>query len=62
MLLAAPQNDVSAQSGITLGGASIMDNGQWKGKWTLLPHSHKSKGLSLTIAPATAAVIKLNAG
>ncbi len=59
MLLTAPQNDVSAQSGITLGGASIMDNGQWKGEWTPLPRSRKSKGLSLVIPPATAAVIKL---
>ncbi len=61
MLLTAPNNDVSAQSGITLGGASIMDNGRWKGKWIPVARSHKGKELSLAIPPATAVVVNLRA-
>ena len=60
MLLTAPQNDVSAQSGITLGGSAISDDGRWSGKWTSLPKQKNRKELSITVPPATAAVIKLN--
>ena len=59
MLLSAPQNDVAAQSGITLGGAAITDDGKWNGTWTQLPASRNKKMFSVTIAPATAVVIKL---
>jgi hypothetical protein len=61
MQLTAPHNDVSAQSGITLGGASITDNGRWIGKWTPVVRPHEGRGVSFTIQPATAIVINLKA-
>jgi len=47
MFLAAPGGDVTAQTGVTLGGAPIREDGSWEGSWTPL-------------APASAAVFKVN--
>ena len=34
MSLAVPKGDVSATSGVTLGGAEIKTDGGWEGSWT----------------------------
>jgi hypothetical protein len=49
--LSAPNNDVSAESGETLGGGQIQSNGIWNGKWTPLRDVSKIK------VPAASAVI-----
>jgi len=59
MLLSAPKNDISAKSGITLGGAPITDEGRWSGAWSSLPRPSSDRKLSINLPPATAAVIKL---
>jgi hypothetical protein len=56
LLLAAPDNDVNAAGGITLGGAPITNNSPWRGRWTpLRPGS--SGELKLNINAASAAII-----
>jgi len=54
--MTAPNEDPAARTGITLGGASIVD-GAWEGKWTSL--KSEKAGLSLVNVPAaSAAVVK----
>ena len=59
MLLSAPNNDISATSGVTLGGAAIAENGTWDGKWSRLA-LHRGH-VQLTLQPATALLLKLTA-
>ncbi len=54
MYLAAPKNDIAAKSGITLGGASIKEDGTWDGTWSPLSN------LGFPLAPATVAIVKLH--
>jgi hypothetical protein len=55
MFLEAPADDVGATSGITLGGAPIMNNAPWRGQWKLLdPPAHAS---CVVTVPATSAVV-----
>lgn len=55
--LTAPDGDVTARTGITLGGAPIVD-GSWNGKWTTL--TQEKDGLTrVKVAAASAAVIKV---
>jgi hypothetical protein len=56
--LSAPDNDVAAKTGVTLGGAVIQDNGTWKGKWSRLPQSSVDGEYILNLSPATAALIR----
>lgn len=55
MLLTAPQEDVAATSGVTLGGAAIENDGSWSGQWQILNWSSPLK-----VPPATAMIIKLS--
>lgn len=58
MFLTAPNSDVGATSGITLGGASITNDASWHGKWS--PLKPALKGQYMVIVPATsAAIIKI---
>ncbi len=59
-LLQAPNNDVSAKSGVTFGGAGIAADGTWNGAPSPLPVP-SSGPLTVEIPPATAAVIHLTA-
>lgn len=52
--LAAPDNDVAATTGESLGGASIQADGSWNGKWQRVDSSSPVK-----IPAANAAVIQL---
>ena len=59
--LLAPDNDVRAKSGITLGGAPVTEDGTWAGKWQALPASAFTQDgmVSVTVPPASAMVLKL---
>jgi hypothetical protein len=54
--LTAPNGDVAATSGISLGGGEIGTDGSWNGKWTPLETRGK---LVITVPAATAMVVKL---
>lgn len=60
IFLRARNNDIAGGSAdVTLGGASIRADGAWKGTWTQLPSSKsKSGGITLSMPPASAAVVK----
>lgn len=55
MLLTAP--GLSATSGITLGGASITADGEWKGTWQPIPFSRQS--LQVKVPSASAILLKI---
>ncbi len=55
MFLTAPNNDVQATSGITLGGGTITNNAPWQGQWTALPPAQN--GACTVTVPATSAVV-----
>ena len=57
-LLTVPAADVAAASGVTLGGAPITDDGNWKGVWESLPLLSNGD-LVLKLPPASAAVVRL---
>src|SRR5262249_35453166 len=56
MYLKAPNNDVSATTGISLGNATINNTGEWQGKWTSLPAPANG---AFSISAASAAIIKI---
>ncbi|HEV2319925.1 MAG TPA: hypothetical protein VGV18_09255 [Verrucomicrobiae bacterium] len=58
MALAAPNGDVAARSGSTLGGAIIESDGTWNGNWSELP-APKSGTLNVTVPAGSASIIKL---
>ncbi len=59
IFLLAPGHDVNATSGLTLGGASIKDDGTWQGTWSPLPASKKVHHFLLQLPPAAIAVAKI---
>lgn len=59
IFLAAPNGDVAAKTGVTLGGAAINDNGSWRGKWAPLM-SDKAGQCALKVPAASAAIVKLS--
>src|SRR5713101_1639935 len=59
-LLQAPNNNVSHTDRETLGGSAIGDDASWTG--TPTPLASSGGNFLLTLSPATAAVVKLNAG
>jgi hypothetical protein len=56
--LTAPNGDVAATSGITLGGGAIGTDGSWNGKWMPLEARTSSKTV-ITVPAATAVIVKL---
>jgi hypothetical protein len=60
MFLSAPENNVGATNGMTLGGAIIINNAAWLEKWTALSPV-KNGQCELTVPAATAAIVKLSA-
>lgn len=60
MLLTAPDGNVAAKTGITLGGEEIHDNAKWSGKWVPLSLMTKSDKIHFQLPPATAAVVKFS--
>lgn len=60
MFLLAPQNDVAATSGETLGGVTIQKDGTWAGQWQPLTPVAVERGFALELPPASAVVVKLS--
>jgi hypothetical protein len=61
LFLAAPQGDVAAKTGVTLGGAAIKDDGSWKGEWTPLAKPSDKRQFSVKVPAAMAAIVRLDA-
>lgn len=60
MKLIAPQSDITASCGQTLGGAEILENGKWQGKWSQLHFAKSdegSNGVFYVNVSATSAVV-----
>ncbi|HTR41548.1 MAG TPA: glycosyl hydrolase family protein [Pseudomonadales bacterium] len=57
--LAIPKGDISRKTGMTLGGAEIMDDGKWEGQWQMVPCSKSQPSVEVNLPAASAAVIKL---
>jgi hypothetical protein len=53
MLLTAPNDNIRATRGLTLGGESIKDDGAWQGTWSPL------KSPAFRLPPASVAIVKL---
>jgi hypothetical protein len=60
MWLAVTGGEVAAKTGVTLGGAPIQDDARWNGKWTPLPPPAADGNFTLSLPPATAALVELN--
>ncbi len=58
MYLSAPNGDVTARSGITLGGASI-NEGAWDGKWAPLSAGSGRK-IEVEVPAASAAIVRIS--
>lgn len=58
--LIAPDGDVSATSGETLGGVEIQNDGSWNGTWTDLP-SDATGAFVINVPAASATVVRLSA-
>ena len=59
LFLTAPNRDLQATSGITLGGATITNNAPWLGHWTALK-SASDGGYTISVPASSAAVVKLS--
>ncbi len=57
MFLTAPKSDMAATGGVTLGTSSISTDGSWSGTWEVLKSD--SKQVTITLPPASAAVVKI---
>jgi len=55
LFLTAPDSDVAAQTGVTLGGVAIREDGTWEGSWT--PLAPSSAGVFTVKVPAASAAI-----
>jgi hypothetical protein len=59
MFLKAASGDPAATNGITLGGGTITNNAPWHGEWTRLKLAENS-ACAVTVAPASAAIVKIS--
>jgi len=60
MFLTAPEGDVAAKSGITLGGAEIKHDGSWNGKWSAPRELGRQGEFFMTLPAASAAIVRFN--
>lgn len=60
--LIAPNSDVHVKSGITLGGAAVVEDGSWAGKWANLPASSFAAdgAVSVSVPSSSALVMRLS--
>jgi hypothetical protein len=58
IFLTAPNGDVTARAGVTLGGASVPNDGPWLGKWTALPPDTTGQCV-VKVAAASAAIARM---
>ncbi len=60
IFLTAADGDIAAGSSVvTLGGAPIGEDGSWNGHWTPLPVTAAADAITVTIPPASAAVVRI---
>jgi hypothetical protein len=61
MGLTAPDGDVSAKTGVTLGGAEMSNDAKWDGKWDVqvVPRQKSRFGFRVELPAASAAVVRL---
>ena len=59
IFLTAPGGNLQATSGITLGGAPILNNAPWDGRWTPLSPASNA-GCVVVVPAASAAIVKLS--
>ncbi|MDE3066980.1 MAG: hypothetical protein KGJ60_05440 [Verrucomicrobiota bacterium] len=57
IFLTAPVGDVAVKTGVTLGGATIGDDGSWHGKWKAVGSSEAGRCV-LKVPAASAAIVK----
>lgn len=63
VFLTAQNGDLAADaSQMTLGGAPILGDGSWHGKWISLPVAKGTNVITLTLPPASAAVVRMKCG
>jgi glycosyl hydrolase family 79 len=60
MFLTAPNNNITATAGVTLGGAPIKDDGTWSGTWTSLAAPSHLGQFSVKMPAASAAIVRLS--
>jgi hypothetical protein len=58
MSMTAPNGNVSAMDGVTLGGATITNNAPWEGKWTPLQPGDSGQ-CSVKVPAASAILVKM---
>jgi hypothetical protein len=59
-LLTVPNGGLAATTGITVGGASVSDDGSWAGEWTPLSPA-KNGRCAVAVSAASAAIVKMAA-
>lgn len=60
MFLMAPDCNVAAQEGVTLGDSKIASDASWHGRWTPLPAPNINGQFTLSLPTASAAVVRLS--
>lgn len=60
MTLAAPGSDMSATTGVTLGGAVIQPDGRWDGIWKNVAIDRRHLAATVVLGLASAMVLKLS--
>jgi hypothetical protein len=58
MFLTAPNGNIAATNGLTLGGAPLVNDAPWQGQWTSLGSFTNGQCL-VTVPVASAAVLKI---
>ena len=58
MSLISPDGEVTAKTGVTLGGASISDDASWLGKWTPLAPDMAGQCV-VKVAACSAVIVKI---
>jgi hypothetical protein len=59
MFLTAPRDDIEAKSGVTIGGASIDNEGNWNGTWAPMSHPSDEGTFKFKLPASSAVVVKL---
>jgi len=59
MLMLAPDDNVFARQGITLGGSAISNHAPWHGRWRVL-NSRSHGRFTLIVPPASAAIVRVS--
>jgi len=60
LLLSAPDGDIATKTGVTLGGAEILNDATWDGQWTPLPAATDGGKFTLHLPAASAALVRFS--